>query len=386
MEQKTLTEFLLSSEKNRKLIVILKKAKTDLSKGKVGILGNVENELLSENGTIFLIVQAFLLENNFRKYKYLSKIYEEMKTKFKKDHLNNWYDPLVTIEENERNLMFYLFPQVSLDKDLIKNAMNNAEKVFDKKKLLHCCCPCCPKKKSIDENQMNLVFEMVRKDTLGIPSSKKKIYHIFERAKGESILIPTQTIQQINCKKYKNIKGGMIGKSLKIMKLDMVNLELSANNKFPTWMNYEITLGILRLKGIPTNLDIGLIVIQIIDSNGLIVEEFEVNVVNKNDNGKSKRKLTNMSKGILSLRTWMMEKKETNFDNDPQPGDDVEEKNLEDHFIMPESAMKRTMLMSAHSPLSPSSHIKMNEVEMELFNKKMVSEEEEREVKSKEII
>jgi hypothetical protein len=214
-------------------------------------------------------------------------------------------------------LKYELFPKVSIEKELIKAKMDTAKKFFAKKKLLNCflCLCCCLKKKPIDENQMGLVYEMVLKDALGIPSSRKKFYHFLERAKGESILIPLRFIQHIKCDRFKKIPSGFSGKAMKTFKLDQVNLEISQNKKLPCWLDYEATLDVLRIQGHPTQLDVGLLVIQILDSNGLIVVEFEIDVLPTNVRKKTYDN-TSMTFVQMSLRKMFIEKKDTFCDSD----------------------------------------------------------------------
>ena len=67
-------------------------------------------------------------------------------------------------------------------------------------------------KKSLNENDLQLIYLLVKKDALGIPERPKSWYHFLERARGESILIPTNNIQEINCKRVSEVGKGCIEK------------------------------------------------------------------------------------------------------------------------------------------------------------------------------
>ena len=312
LEEKSLSLLFLDSnkEKIKEFVNLLKQA----SRKYINIKNNsfffdIDKELCEKDNTLYIIVEAFLLDILIEKQQHLQNLYNLLKKSLFPIYSNNWYFPLINIKDEKRYLKHQLFPKIILNTKLIKSKITEIEKINSIKK---CCCCCKNKKniKKINDIEFNIIFAMIKKDVIGIPSKPKQWYHIFERAKGESILIPINRIHEIRCKRVENVDKGFIDKIRTFFGLHYMNLETSINKKLPCWLDFEITLGILRFSGHPTELDEGILLIDIIDDNGIIIKEFELNVIQKQKTMIWEKKSLKTS---LNLRDIIVKKQESSL-------------------------------------------------------------------------
>ena len=318
MEKKSLISLLLT-DKQEELSLILKDI-FNTNRNMI-LFSNIEKELFEKEHTLYVIVEGFLLQRLLHQQNHLKKLYKNMKKGLESIYLKNWYSPFVTIIDHKRDLKYEIFPKIELNLQLIKTNFLQIERKHINSSFFGSFL--CKKTQKIGENELSLIYAMVKNDALGIPESFKQWYHFFERAKGESILIPTNAIQEIRCKRVANRGNGFFARIGFFFNFNYTNLEMSNNRKLPCWLDYEITFGVLRFSGNPSELDKGLIVLDIIDMNGIIVKEFEINLIENERLSRITKKKS--LKSNVSLRKIMREKHE-NFSDTEGSFDENKEK------------------------------------------------------------
>ena len=75
---------------------------------------------------------------------------------------------------------------------------------------------------------------------------------------------------------------GFINKILDFAKIKYIPIPLTLNRRLPTWLDVEIEAGVIHFYAAPNNLDVGEILIQIIQGKDRIIKEFWINVQEAN--------------------------------------------------------------------------------------------------------
>ena len=208
-------------------------------------LKEIDDLLLESNGTLFDILECFLYHSLINLPIPANKTYQTMKSQMKREFSKSWCLELMEfVEDTNRNFKFCKFPKVEINEEKLKFRLQiaNNKIEFDK-----------------DLALFALFRGMIKAEALGIPKYKRNWYQkLIEFSGGECSWIDILQIDQI-----------------KIQRVDHKNkmsvIEISGNKKFPFWLDYKISNGILILFGTPHYYDQGTLNFSIIDNDKYII-------------------------------------------------------------------------------------------------------------------
>ena len=235
------------------------------SKGK---LGEIDEGSLQENGTIFVIIDCFIVYSLLKKHRYSQAIYDRIKGDLVRKHGKSWYFALISFDfSSNRNRKVKKFPEAVYNSEILADLIKNAIKDLK-------CRNFFTRQDSL-ENIVFLVKKTIKAEALGIPNRTKPGFHLLETSKGESILIDPLEIQEITTVK-KRVKSSELQEKLG---LNYYAIEMINNRKLPKWLDCAIKNGVLSFYGTPREHDFGEeFHVKILDSNGMIVRLFSIKI------------------------------------------------------------------------------------------------------------
>ena len=214
----------------------------------VNELNNIDLELLSKEGTLFIIVECFLYHKmlDMAKNKFTKETYLAMKKLIMQTKLNSWYQELVKVSyfiAFNRDLKNQKFPPVNvLEEDVeryLKLTLNNENL------------------EQYTNLDVSLIYGMLKADALGIPPKPRGWFNKLEYCRGESVFINIFEIQEIKANRQTKKKTFLTN--------------VFNNEKLPYWLKYKIKYGILTFYGTPPIHDQGTFDILIYQVSGVIV-------------------------------------------------------------------------------------------------------------------
>jgi len=287
----------------------------------------IDKKLLQPEGTLFVIIECFLVYSLMKKHKQTQRIYLKIKSDLYKRLGTSWYSELISFDKSSsRNRKFKKFPEVLFNEDKIHDIIITVSREIESKR--------CSMRKNKHDN-FELIRFLIRKhlkaDAIGIPQRTNPL----ELSRGESILIDPIEINEITALKKKvSQTPNRVSELQDKLGMNYYAIELINNNrKLPKWLDCMIEYGILRFYGTPEEYDLGEeFHVKILHVSGMIVRLFSIKIVAGMDSLKKETTLENVLMGEnveIEIGTKVLMERKIKIEKDSQETLKLEERKTE---------------------------------------------------------
>ena len=226
---------------------------------------NIEPETLKVNGTVYMIIEGFIVFETLAKHPFIKIIYDKLKVPLVKTFGNTWYFELCSFASTNRNKKTQKFPGLLLKFEKINEKIIKIRNEIELKGLF----------KKIRREELGflnkIICRLITNDVFGFPPFKKKRNSFVVISDGESMFADPTEIQEINSQRRLEAPPGLFGPAYSM-------IETYNNKKLPRWLDYKIENGVLIFFGTPGEADVCEYKINIINEIGMKLRVFSVNV------------------------------------------------------------------------------------------------------------